>query len=116
MRTTTVRAHRRSFETAPRVRAGEVVRVLRNDGKHPGWFFGDTSENVEGYFPVRWFDFGADATATARRDYDATELTIEVGVPVQCLEAESSWVRVRTVAGEEGWIPEACLAQEPPPD
>ena len=106
----TVSAHERSFERAPRVRAGDVVRHDRDDGKNPGWFVGTDPGGVEGYFPCRWFevDLGA-STARALRDYDAAELTIEAQAEVECLAEESGWLLVRTNDDREGWIPAACL-------
>ena len=106
---TTTKAHERSFDTAPRVRTGDLVRFLRHEPEHPGWFFGRAGD-LEGYFPLNWFDLSADeSAATARRDYNAAELTIEVGVDVECVETEGAWLLVRTAAGDEGWIPSACV-------
>lgn len=102
----TVSGHTRSFERAPRVRAGEVVRHIRDEEKHPGWFFGAAPDGVEGYFPIRWFDLDPEnVTARAIRNYDAMELTIEAGIEVVRLAEESGWLYVRTEDGREGWIP-----------
>ena len=104
LRTTT--AHTRSFEQAPRVRAGDRVRFIRHDEQSPGWFWGASAEGVEGYFPTSWFRLDASETgATALYDYDAAELTIEAGVEVECLVRVAGWLRVRTASGDEGWIP-----------
>jgi len=106
----TTKAHERSFERAPRVGAGEVVRRLRDAEKDPGWFFGVAPDGVEGYFPVSWFSIDATgATARALRDYDAAELTIGAGIPVECLAEEPGWRLVRAQDGREGWIPDACV-------
>ena len=105
----TIKAHQRSFKRPPTVRSGELVLVLRHDDKSPGWFFGE-ADGLEGYFPLSWFDLSADgATATARRDYDAAELTIEVGVEIECVETEAGWLLVRTAEGREGWVPSDCV-------
>ena len=107
----TVLGHKRSFDRAPRVRAEDVVRRVRDDEKNPGWFFGVAPGGVEGYFPSRWFEFETDgASARALRDYDAMELTIEANVEVECLAEESEWLLVRTEDGREGWIPAGCMS------
>ena len=103
-------AHHRSFERAPRVAEGGVVRRFRDDERSPGWFYGADGEGTAGYFPIEWFDLDATgAMATARRDYDAMELTIDAGVPVECLAEAAGWMLVRTDTGAQGWIPLACL-------
>ncbi len=110
MRMYTTKAHQRSFELAPRVHQGDQVRVLRHDDKPPGWFFGAAGVGLEGYFPLAWFALSADGTtATARRDYDAAELTIRAGVEIECLETEAEWLLVRTAEGHQGWIPGDCV-------
>jgi hypothetical protein len=103
-------AHDRSFDRAPSVHTGELVRRVRHDERNPGWFHGVAPGGVEGYFPVRWFDVDAvAAVARALRDYDAMELTVGAGVEVECLAEESGWMLVRTSGGEQGWIPVGCV-------
>ena len=107
----TILGHKRTFHSAPRVRAGDVVRLVRHDEKNPGWFFGVAPDGLEGYFPSRWFEVDSNGTsARALRDYDAMELTIEADVEVQCLAEESGWLLVRTGDGREGWIPANCMS------
>ena len=106
----TTAAHKRSFDRAPRVRADESVRRVRQEEKNPGWFFGVAPGGLEGYFPSRWFEVDSSGlTARALRDYDAMELTIEADVAVECLAEESGWLLVRTDDGQEGWIPSGCI-------
>jgi RimJ/RimL family protein N-acetyltransferase len=106
----TALAHERSFDRAPRVRGGDIVRRVRDDEKNPGWFLGVAPGGVEGYFPSRWFEADPDgAIARALRDYDAMELTIEANVEVECLAEESGWLLVRTDDGRQGWIPVDCM-------
>src|SRR5688572_9020696 len=106
----TTAAYQRAFDRVPRVRAGDVVRHIRDDEKNPGWFFGIAADDIEGYFPSRWFEVDSSgASAKALRDYDATELTVEAGVPVHCICEESGWLLVQTEDGREGWIPASCV-------
>jgi hypothetical protein len=103
--------HTRSFATAPRVAANEAVRLIRHDERSPGWFYGVTPQGAEGYFPTSWFQLDEDGgQATALRDYDAVELTIDAGVEIDCLDEAAGWLLVRTVDGREGWIPSECAS------
>jgi gamma-glutamylcyclotransferase (GGCT)/AIG2-like uncharacterized protein YtfP len=105
----TVRAHTASFECSPKVFTGERVTCIREDARHPGWFFGQDARGVEGYFPLDWFTVDAEgAQAIARFDYDAAELSLAAGCRVEVEQTAGSWSLVRS--GEQrGWIPTACL-------
>lgn len=104
--------HARSFEVVPRVRAGDVVRFIRDDPKNPGWFFGKSAEGIEGYFPAAWFDiFRESETAKARREYDAMELTVNAGEVLEELETAAGWYFVRAADGRIGWVPEENIEE-----
>ena len=111
MKYSVTRKHKRSFEFAPSVDAGAVVRFMRQDHKNPGWFFGKTSEGIEGYFPVDWFDIQSESEkATAKRAYDAMELTVETGEVLEALDVAAGWLLVRAADGRVGWVPEKNVA------
>lgn len=101
-------AYVREFERAPRASAGAVVTFIRLDPKNPAWFFGRDQAGVEGFFPVQWFEL-AGVGARARRDYDAAELTVNVGTEVEVGERYGQWVHVTDPTGARGWILESCL-------
>jgi len=66
----------------------------------------DVAPRIEGYFPTSWFRLDSTGVqATALRDYDAAELTIEAGVQIDCLDEVAGWLLVRTAEGRQGWIP-----------
>lgn len=103
------KAYVRSFQNPPKAREGEVVEFERFDEKNPAWFFGRDASRAEGYFPAAWFKFDAvGGTATALRDYNANELTVEAGDSVEVQEEYGSWFLVKR-RDETGWIPKECL-------
>ena len=104
-------AHAPTLVHAPRVAAGQTIGPIGDrDPKNPGWFeYADAAGNV-GYCPVAWFDLDPEKRiATARRDYDASELAVAVGDQVRVLETVAGWHRVASVDGRVGWIPAKCL-------
>lgn len=71
----------------------------------------ETDAEWKDIFAVKWFDVNEQSkSARARRDYDATELTVAVGEPVETEEAYGRWLLVRTASGARGWIPDECIA------
>jgi uncharacterized protein YgiM (DUF1202 family) len=106
--------HQRSFDEAPKVQAGEVVRFLWEDEKNPGWFFGETFGGTEGFFPNRWFEVRLEAQeATALRDYNAMELTVDKGEIVEAIDEAAGWLLVKTADHRTGWIPRANVEESP---
>jgi hypothetical protein len=100
--------YQREFDPAPRVAQCGVVEFEKLDPRNPAWFFGRDAEGIAGFFPVAWFEVTG-STATAKRDYDATELTVRAGDAVQVLERHGRWARVEREDGTSGWIPEESL-------
>lgn len=103
------KAYVRSFPKPPKARAGDVVKFERFDEKNLAWFFGRDASGAEGYFAVAWFRLDeAGGTATALRDYDANELSVEAGDSVEVTEEYGSWLLVK-LRERTGWIPEDCV-------
>lgn len=105
------RPYQREFEDAPRVTKGGVVLFERLDAKNPAWFLGRDAREVAGYFPVAWFELDG-SKATAKRDYDATEMTVCSGDWVSVVERHGRWVLVEKEDGAKGWIPEESIGAE----
>jgi hypothetical protein len=106
MRFRVTKKYVREFEIAPRVNAGDEVRFAWYDQKNPGWFFGQTLAGIEGYFPTLWFNIQEESNrAEAQREYDAMELTVEVGQILEVLDTIGRWLLVRAENGSVGWVP-----------
>ena len=52
-------------------------------------------------------------TAVALADYDATELTTEVGERARVIFEMLHWAWVKNSAGREGWVPMKSLRRVP---
>lgn len=103
--------HTASFAHAPSATAGTSVAFVAADPNYPGWFKGVAADGTEGFFPAAWFQIDPSTrNALAQRDYDARELTVQLGVALHPIEVESGWVRVHAAGGGIGWIPATCLS------
>ncbi len=133
-----MKAHNASQPVSLSVRAGDILTVGRRDDTWTEWFWCIAPDGRASWMPETYLELlpggaeepasagsadaaagddpGADAgvgpegprTAVARRDYDATELTVRPGETVTVLEEVSGWVLCRR-DDDEGWIPAGCL-------
>lgn len=96
------------------VRAGEIVVVSDQidhwrDRLEWVWIWCTGPDGRAGWVPDAYIE-RAGAHPTIRRDYDATELTVETGEEVIVKGEESGWLRCVTSRGAQGWIPAENVA------
>lgn len=97
-----------------RFKAGEAVRLTgREDAweDHPDWrwLWAIDVDGREGWMSS---DFVERHTAqpVARRDYEATELTLSAGAEIEALTASCGWYWARAQDGRLGWVPASHCA------
>jgi len=54
--------------------------------------------------PEKWVEIDGDS-CVMKRDYNATELSVEVGEVVTVEFEQSGWVWAAKEGGESGWVP-----------
>jgi SH3-like domain-containing protein len=86
------------------VSAGELVQVGPEDVDFPGWKWCKGSDGREGWVPVELLS-GGPKQATVLEDYSARELAVKPGEQVVVEASRHSWLLVRNVRNERGWIP-----------
>ena len=92
-------------------RQGDVFQFERRPTEWPGWLWCINGDGVSGWAPESWVEITGD-TCRFIRDYDSTELFVEIGERVTIELEESGWVWVRKDSGAFGWIPASCLSKE----
>jgi multidrug efflux pump len=81
-----------------------VVHLRQRSDAEPGWVYGISPDEKEGWIPQQWLRIEGNR-GTLLRDYDATELSLEVGDELSVTQALNGWYWARNAAGKEGWIP-----------
>ncbi len=90
--------------------AGERLQFERRPTEWEGWLWVRSRDGQTGWVPEAWVE--QDGTfCVMNRDYDSTELTVEVGDYLHCLLIESGWLWGETPSGAVGWVPLECLEQ-----
>ena len=87
---------------------GTVLRLRHHSDEKPGWAYGVSPDEKEGFVPRQWLKIEGNK-ATLQRDYDATELNLEVGDQLEVTMVLDGWFFARRPDGETGWIPERAV-------
>ena len=89
-------------------RKGERLAFERRPTGWEGWVWCISQDGRGGWTPESWLSLEGDA-CVALRDYDSTELDLNVGDVVLADILESGWARVKDERGRAGWVPVDCL-------
>lgn len=106
-----IKAYVRQYEAPITLKAGEAVRITKRDmwNDQHLWVWCINAAGNEGWVHESFVEIQGDH-GTARRDYNALELTVSEGEIVTLLEAVGGWYWAENVAGERGWIPTEHVA------
>jgi hypothetical protein len=86
------------------LRAGQELAVGDRESEWLGWIWCTTSEGIGGWLPESYV-IRQGNTATLRRDYDATELSVRAGEKLVVTMEESGWLWCENRTGQRGWVP-----------
>lgn len=84
--------------------AGQELAISDRESEWPGWLWCTTPEGSSGWVPESYVARQGE-TATLRRDYDATELSVRAGEELTIEWEESGWLWCANRAGQRGWVP-----------
>lgn len=99
-----IQAHRSAFTDPLIARQGDQLSFERRETEWPGWIWCTAPSGKSGWVPKSWTELGP-GFCTLKRDYAATELSVEEGATVTVELVESDWAWATTETGESGWLP-----------
>jgi hypothetical protein len=88
-----------------RFRAGDTVGIGHHDQVWTDYVWATDQAGRSGWAPDRYLEVTGDRQAVARRDYDATELTVGRKEILDVLDEAGGWYLCRTQSGMSGWVP-----------
>ena len=102
-----VEAHVTSDPNPIRFREGDTLGVGHHDQVWKDYVWGTDQAGRSGWVPDAYLDLEprTASTATARRDYDSTELTVGRKQVLDVLDEVGGWYLCRTESGMSGWVP-----------
>ena len=100
-----VESHITSSEETVHFRTGDALGVGHRDQQWKAYVWCTDQHGHAGWVPDFYIEMTGEHEATALRDYDATELTVNTGELLEVLAEAGGWLRCRTSNGLEGWLP-----------
>ncbi len=89
---------------------GEQVQLQQRDTQWPEFIWAIDIRGRSGWVHDSFIDVTAFPTISVR-DYDARELSVEVGDEVEIIESLGGWHWCQNKFGIRGWIPDAAINQ-----
>jgi hypothetical protein len=99
-----IKAHTTDFPNPLILKAGDILKTEPKKTEWPGWVWCTEKDGNSGWIPANYLEI-ENNTARMRCDYNATELTAQIGDILNVLDEESSWYWCVTPRGSKGWIP-----------
>jgi hypothetical protein len=101
------------YEDPITFKSGEEIEVSDKtyDWEGHPWVWCTNQAGKAGWVPEGYVD-KLEARGIGRVDYDAVELSADVGETLLVVDETHGWVRCRRASGEEGWIPAENLEIE----
>lgn len=96
--------HNSEFPNPIKLKKDQIVKTISKQTTYPGWIWCINTENISGWVPEKYLIL-KDNSATANRDYDATEMTVSSGQKLTLLIKEAEWGWCQNSEGEFGWVP-----------
>ena len=89
-------------------RAGEKLRVVREDDQWPGWLWCVADSGIGSWVPEPYLERDGEQ-ARLLLDYDAAELSVRPGDLLTLHHEVNGWWWTTAVNGRQGWVPAAKL-------
>lgn len=99
-----IKEYKAAYPEAIKISRGEKLKTLKKKSEWPGWLWCVNSAKKGGWVPANILQIEG-RTATALKDYDASELSVREGEELMALEQESGWCWCANEKGKRGWIP-----------
>lgn len=105
MKAVVTRPYQRPYADPIAVTAGTLVTPdFDKQTDIAGWVWCTAAGGRSGWTPRAWLE-QIDGGWKITRDFNALELTVEVGDRLEVLEEESGFYLARSAGGQTGWVP-----------
>lgn len=107
---TVIESYETIYKNPIKLKTGESVKIEKRETNPDwlGWIYCVDTRGVGGWVSEKYLNESGQ-TATAIKDYDATELTASANEQLKVYYEEFGWCWARNADGIKGWIPKKNL-------
>jgi uncharacterized protein YgiM (DUF1202 family) len=99
-----IKAYKSAFPEPLIIRSGDELKIGKRDDKWDGWVWCTNNNGQSRWIPENYLRIRGDS-AICICNYDATELTVDVGDELTILKQESGWAWCQKKDEKTGWLP-----------
>jgi len=101
-----IKKHTTEFTVPLIMKKDDIIEGEKRKTEWDGWLWCKNDTDMFGWVPEPYLKkLPEDRKYIALRDYNAIELSVDVGQELVIFYEASSWAWVRTPDDEEGWVP-----------
>lgn len=86
------------------INKGEILSIGEKESEWSGWIWCTNKFGKSRWVPENYLEINGNK-AKMSRDYNATELSVNVGEELDIQEEEAEWYWVINQQGKSGWVP-----------
>ncbi|MFW9987779.1 MAG: SH3 domain-containing protein [Candidatus Odinarchaeota archaeon] len=83
---------------------GEILSIDEKESEWSGWIWCTNKKGLSRWVPESYLEV-KDNIGKVKQDYNATELSVNVGEELFIEEEEAEWYWVTNQQGKSGWVP-----------
>ncbi len=110
MKCRVIERHHSTYPDPIEFEEGDLLEVGLEDDEYPGWIWVKLQCGNQGWAPGVYIEMTDKLTmGTAKSNYSARELNVEIGDHLLVGKSLCEWSYVTNEHGETGWVPQKCL-------
>ncbi|MFX1499836.1 MAG: SH3 domain-containing protein [Promethearchaeota archaeon] len=82
---------------------GEILSISEKDSEWSGWIWCTKKNGISRWVPESYLEIEGNS-GKANQDYNATELSVNVGEELFIEQEEAGWYWVTNQQGKSGWV------------
>lgn len=107
-----IKSYASAYPDPIKVKKGETLKIGKKESDWSGWTWCTDQNGKSGWLPDSYIKKDG-SICTVLCDYEATELTVNIGESLVVEKEESGWFWCRNKEGLRGWVPSENVRLRP---
>ena len=99
-----IESYQTPFPNPIKISKGEILNIGKKESEWSGWIWCINGVGEMGWVPESYLEI-YETNCKVLQDYDATELSVDVGQELIIKKEEAGWIWATNQQGKSGWVP-----------